>query len=50
MSDSESNENENDQVVNLTEYMDEIEQADLILKASEGDTCTYSKVCCTTRR
>lgn len=43
------NENEGDQVVGLVEYINgqnaEIEQANLILEASEGDNCTYSMVC-----
>lgn len=42
------NENEGDQVVGLVEYINgqnaEIEQANLILEASEGDNCTYSMV------
>lgn len=52
MSESEGNsfnENEDDQVVDLAEYINgqiaEIEQANLILEASEGDNCTYSMVC-----
>jgi len=51
MSESEGNslnENEGDQVVDLVEYINhqnaEIEQANLLLEASEGDNCTYSKV------
>lgn len=43
------NENEGDQVVDLIDYINdqnaEIEQANLILEASEGDNCTYSMVC-----
>lgn len=43
------NENEGEQVVGLVEYINcqnaEIEQANLILEASEGDNCTYSMVC-----
>jgi len=49
MSESEGNsfnENEEDQVVGLVEYINdqnaEIEQANLILEASESDSCTYS--------
>lgn len=52
MSESEGNsfnENEDDHVVGLVEYINgqnaEIEQANLILEASEGDSCTYSMVC-----
>lgn len=52
MSESEGNsfnENEDDQVVGLVEYINdqnaEIEQANLILEASESDSCTYSLVC-----
>lgn len=52
MSESENNsfnESEGDQVVGLVEYINgqnaEIEQANLILEASEGDNCTYSMVC-----
>lgn len=53
MSESEGNnsfnENEDDQVVDLAEYINsqnaEIEQANLILEASEGQNCTYSMVC-----
>lgn len=52
MSESEGNsfnENEEDQVVGLVEYINdqnaEIEQANLILEASESDSCTYSQVC-----
>lgn len=52
MSESEGNsfnENEEDQVVGLVEYINdqnaEIEQANLILEASESDSCTYSLVC-----
>jgi len=51
MSESEGNsfnENEGEQVVDLVEYINhqnaEIEQANLLLGASEGDNCTYSKV------
>jgi hypothetical protein len=51
MSESEGNsfnENEDDHVVGLVEYINgqnaEIEQANLILEASEGDSCTYSMV------
>jgi len=44
--DNSFNENEGDQVVGLVEYINdqnaEIEQANLILEASEGDNCTYS--------
>lgn len=47
--DNSVNENEEDQVVGLVEYINdqnaEIEQAGLILGASEGDSCTYSMVC-----
>ncbi|XP_060869516.1 putative E3 ubiquitin-protein ligase UBR7 [Metopolophium dirhodum] len=49
MSESEGNsfnDNEDDQVVGLVEYINdqnaEIEQANLILEASESDSCTYS--------
>lgn len=52
MSESEGNsfnENGDDDVVGFVEYINgqnaEIEQADLILEASEGDNCTYSMVC-----
>lgn len=52
MSESEGNsfnENEGDQVVGLVDFINgqnaEIEQANLILEASEGDDCTYSMVC-----
>jgi len=52
MSESEGNsfnENEDDQVVGLVEYINdqnaEIERANLILEASESDSCTYSLVC-----
>lgn len=52
MSESEGNsfnENGDDDVVGFVEYINEqnaeIEQADLILEASEGDSCTYSMVC-----
>lgn len=52
MSESEGNslnENDDDQVVNFVEYINgqnaEIEQANLILEASDGDNCTYSMVC-----
>lgn len=52
MSDSEGTsfaENDGDQVVGLVEYINdqnaEIEQANLILEASEGENCTYSMVC-----
>lgn len=52
MSESEGNsfnEKGDDDVVGFVEYINEqnaeIEQADLILEASEGDSCTYSMVC-----
>jgi len=42
------NENEGEQVVDLIDFINdknaEIEQANLILEASEGDNCTYSMV------
>lgn len=52
MSESEGNsfnENDEDHTVNFVEYVNgqnaEIEQANLILEASDGDSCTYSMVC-----